>query len=199
MHKSCSVEGCTNKYYGKGFCSKHYQRNRSHGAVHDRKWHHGVSAQEKFMRSVDRNGASVTPVGTPCWLWTEGLSASGYGKVWWNGETLRANRVAWIIWKGRIPRGKCVLHKCDTPACVNPDHLFLGTNAANTKDRVAKGRSGRQSRNRGENSGRAKLMDAEVLAIRADSRSHKAVAADYHMDPSTICDIRNRRIWKHLP
>src|SRR5262245_18499994 len=100
------------------------------------------------------------------WLWTGGYDAKGYGKFKCKGRTLRAHRFSWTVYRGEIPPGTCVLHKCDVPCCVNPDHLFLGDNAANAADRVYKKRAAS-----GPQNGRAKLTEADVRAIRQSSLS----------------------------
>lgn len=86
---------------------------------------------ERFWSKVDKSGE--------CWLWTGGKSG-GYGYFKVNGSTLRANRLAYEIEHGEIPEGMLVCHSCDTPACVNPAHLWLGTDKDNQADKVAKGR-----------------------------------------------------------
>jgi hypothetical protein len=75
-----------------------------------------------------------------CWLWLGATSPSGYGNIYAFGSSLRAHRASWVIFRGAIPAGMHVLHKCDTPSCVNPDHLFLGSHADNMADKVRKGR-----------------------------------------------------------
>lgn len=85
----------------------------------------------KFVRE-DPNG---------CWIWIGGKTSDGYGKFYLNGIKRRAHRVAWVIRNGQIPEGLNVLHNCDNPSCVNPDHLFLGTQIDNIIDMVSKGRN----------------------------------------------------------
>ena len=80
---------------------------------------------------------------TGCHLWIGGADPDGYGVIsrqGRRGKQERAHRVAYELFVGPIPDGICVLHRCDTPACVNPEHLFLGTNLDNVRDRDAKGR-----------------------------------------------------------
>lgn len=75
-----------------------------------------------------------------CWLWMRSYDEDGYGQVHHNGKRYRTHRLAWELYRGEIPNGLLVLHKCDVTACVNPDHLFLGTVQDNATDRVRKGR-----------------------------------------------------------
>jgi hypothetical protein len=88
-----------------------------------------------------------------------------------------------------------VLHKCDTPSCVNPDHLWLGTQRDNILDRAQKGRSRDQH---GSEHHIAKLTEADVLAIRSDTRSQRLIAKDYGVTPGAVAMIKRRERWKHL-
>lgn len=76
-----------------------------------------------------------------CWVWTASKFNSGYGKITFNERQMGAHRASWLVFRGDIPAGICVLHKCDNRPCVNPDHLFLGTNLDNVRDKQAKGRA----------------------------------------------------------
>lgn len=120
---------------------------------------------------------------TGCWLWTHSLTKWGYGNVQFRGKVRPAHRVAWMLANGSDPGELLVLHRCDTPACCNPSHLFLGTNAVNMADMVAKNRQATGDRNggfgdkhwtrqhperrlRGERNNLVKLSDAQVVEIR---------------------------------
>lgn len=76
-----------------------------------------------------------------CWLWTAAVDTYGYGRIGFGDGLISAHRVSWALYRGEIPNGLCVLHACDVPSCVNPDHLFLGTHSDNSKDCFNKGRS----------------------------------------------------------
>ncbi len=127
---------------------------------------------------------------TGCWLWTAKTGGSGYGELWVTDESGGhlevASRVSYRLHRGQIPNGLCVLHTCDTPACVNPGHLFLGTQADNLADMVAKGRSVK-----GEQHGGAKLSDAavrEILSLRGSLRLRE-VAEQFGVSISLISMI----------
>ena len=127
----------------------------------------------------------------PCVEW-EGAKCRGYGRV---GKSQYAHRAAWERANGNIPKGICVLHKCDNPACVNVDHLFLGTHADNMADMVKKGRSPRSN---GEKDGNSKLTEDQVRAIRTDNRLHRKIAAEYGVTRANISYIKRRNTWRHL-
>jgi hypothetical protein len=90
-----------------------------------------------------------------------------------------------------------VCHKCDNPACVNPDHLFLGTHVDNMRDMTSKGRA-HKAGPKGEAHGRAKLTRDDVLAIRTDMRSDRTVAKEYGISLGNVNKIKNLQIWKHI-
>lgn len=114
-----------------------------------------LSIAERFWSKVNIHNKNE------CWEWTGGKTGNGYGSFYFSGWCI-AHRAAWILTYGTIPKGLCVLHHCDHPWCMNPNHLFLGTNADNVADRVHKGRSARMC---GEENPRAKLVKSDRLEI----------------------------------
>ncbi len=148
------------------------------------------------MTIVERFEANIArcPM-SGCWLWlgTAGTKG-GYGRLRIEGTRwIRAHRFAWQLWRGHIPDGLSVLHRCDTPLCVNPNHLFLGTPKDNVADMVAKGREAK-----GEVTGNHRIKAAQVPTIRADSRKPTEIAVDYMVHEKTIRDIKTGRTWKHI-
>lgn len=161
-----------------------------------------------------------------CWLWFAGADQHGYGRVRVGSKkdgtrtTAIAPRVSWQIYRGD-PAGFHVCHKCDVPACVNPDHLFLGTQTDNMRDCSAKGRTSRGAAHSaiqkahqpkgklhhlygkpgrsGERNGASKLKVSEVIKIRKDKRTLLAIASDYGVSWSVIGQIKRRNTWKHVP
>jgi hypothetical protein len=132
-----------------------------------------------------------------CWIWLGACDSLGYGKYTANGRRVQAHRYAYERHVGPIPQGLFVCHHCDTPSCVNPSHLFLGTPQINGLDMRVKRRS-----NRGEINAHAKLSAQEVREIRealkAGLASHRSLARHFDVSPSNIGLIARRERWKHL-
>jgi len=129
-----------------------------------------------------------------CWLWTASLRADGYGQIGErDGQMLGAHRVSWRLYCGEIPSGLQVLHKCDNRACVNPEHLFLGTHDDNMADKVRKRRQGF-----GEDNGRAILSVGDVRKIRASDDSALSLARRYGVGREAIYHIRRQISWRHV-
>lgn len=131
---------------------------------------------------------SIPEPNSGCFLWTGARSGSGYGSLAWNGEKAGAHQFAWIASHGPIPPGQHVCHKCDNRLCVNPSHLFLGTNADNVADKVRKGRVPSGLAN-----GNSKLSQEQKIAIRIAPSSPgigRRLAAEYGVSPSLISALR---------
>lgn len=149
----------------------------------------------RFMALVHQT--TITRDG--CWLWDGADKGNGYGSFVLNGRTVPAHRAAYILFNGDDPGDLDVCHRCDNRACVNPDHLFLGTRLENMTDCKRKGRTARGDRlgdRKGENSTSAKLTWDQVRAIRASSEPSKALAAQYGVSNDNINRIRRNEIWK---
>ena len=137
-----------------------------------------------------------------CVLASGALSSDGYGKRKIGGKTLRAHRVAYCEHHGvslQDIAGLVIMHRCDNRACVNPQHLAIGSHQENMRDMVSKGRAAK-----GERCGRAKLSAADVEAIRRDyvprSRSASAavIATRYGVSRRCVASIVERRTWRHI-
>lgn len=130
---------------------------------------------------------------TGCWVWIARRNKKGYGQFGFDGKLCQAHRVSWIIYYGDIPDGMFVLHHCDNTSCVNPYHLFLGTNADNMRDMASKGRS-----TRGNKSHTCKLSEDQVKEIRSLNLSGRKTAKKYGISSSVVYQIRTKKIWAWL-
>ena len=146
-----------------------------------------------------------------CWIWKGTIGKDGYGKCGTFNETW-AHRVSFRIFKGKIPKGKCVLHACDKPICVKPDHLFIGTQQDNIRDKVRKNRQAKvlthgsvthpEIVRKGSNHHKSKVDEETVLKIRKEHDGKHGIGVylsnKYGLSQSQICCIVKRRGWKHV-
>ena len=137
-----------------------------------------------------------------CWNWIGAKLNKEYGQFWVDGKKCLAHRFSWVLHFGAIPKGSgyhgtCVLHKCDNPACVNPDHLFLGSNLDNVRDMIKKGRH-RTNPLKGEKRPQAKLTEIQVREILKDERKNIKIAEDYNVNYRTISAIKHGTRWAHV-
>lgn len=142
-----------------------------------------------------------------CWIWIASCRHGKYGQFRISKDPSKAlhlaHRAAWILYRGEIPYGMNVCHRCDVPCCVNPDHLFLGTYSDNMQDASVKGRlNWKQGEIRnlpvGEGHHSAKLSTQDIVFIRQSQESGVLLAGRYHVSPITISRIRRRIIWRHV-
>lgn len=143
---------------------------------------------ERFMKYV------MPEPNTGCWFWIGAyIKTTNYGTFRFRNKMNRANRVSYTLFNGEITNGLFVLHKCDNRLCVNPDHLFLGTNKDNMIDMVSKGRQ-----SRGEKNGMSKLTKEQVHKIRSIEGTNVSIAKIYGVTDVLISQIKKRQIWKHI-
>jgi hypothetical protein len=147
---------------------------------------------DRFWEQVSKGALSE------CWLWTGATNSKGYGRYRRVGSPeFLAHRVSWTRAHGAIPDGLVVCHHCDTPRCVNPAHLFLGTRSDNTQDSRKKGRN-----NRGQRNGQARLTDAIVTALRerhGNGERCADMAVEFGCSIFTVMSAVKGRTWTHLP
>lgn len=137
---------------------------------------------------------------TGCWLWSGPTMTGGYGSAYVGNYRKRgAHRVAYEIAKGEIPRGMLVCHRCDTRACINPDHLFLGTHADNSADMVAKGRA-RPGLVRGGLNAKTKIAPEDIPLIRAarGAERQEDTARRFGISQVMVSRIQRKMSWAHV-
>lgn len=189
--RRCSVPGCEGVYDTQGYCARHYMAWRRNGDPTEVRQiqHHGKTPAERLALYTRRTDG--------CWQWTGARSAKGYGIFNRAASSNVAHRAAWELEYGPIPTGLYVLHRCDNPACVRLDHLFLGTKADNNADMDAKGRR-RTKATQGSAHPKSKLTEAKVKAIRVSSAMGKDLAKKYGVSQTIISAVRKGHIWRHV-
>lgn len=130
-----------------------------------------------------------------CWLWTASKYKNGYGQFPVPGVSRIAHRVSWFLTYGSLSKDKEIMHSCDNRACVNPEHLSLGTHQENMKDMFIKGKNHRP---RGELNGSSKIDLAAAAFIKYANMRPCDLAWFFNIDAATVCNIRAGRIWKHV-
>lgn len=147
---------------------------------------------ERFWKLITKNNK------TGCWEWT-GYLGRGYGIICeggFQGKLIPAHRLSWSIHNGQIPKGMFICHRCDNPKCVNPEHLFVGTQKDNMHDASIKGRTAR-----GEMLHTAKLKERDIIKIRklfANGKRVVEIAQKYDIKVRQIYSIVNKEAWKHV-
>ena len=144
---------------------------------------------------IDRFMDNVSPEPmSGCWLWTGSVrNVKGYGSIRVDLVVQCAHRLSYKLFRGPIQHGLHVCHRCNVKACVNPDHLYLGTNAQNMADATRDG-----LRPRGERNGKTKFTEEDVRAIRNSPLGCVRLARQYNVTKVCIMGIRRRRTWKHV-
>ena len=155
-------------------------------------------AIERFWKHVEKTDDAS------CWNYTGYILNSGYGHFVIGKKRIRAHRLSWLINNGEIPEGMLICHTCDNRKCVNPKHLFIGTNKDNALDREEKGRGAHNNTKPqyGEKNGLSKLTRFkvdEILELYKESGcTQQALADEFNVSRSTISHITTGRIWKEV-
>ena len=176
-------------------------RTGMHHSSVNRRIRKGVSGLDllvPFTRPSTRERLAcwyVPEPGTGCWLWRGVTDRGGYGVTSVGHKNLKAHRVMWELEHGPIPSGLVVCHRCDVRACVNPDHMFLGTHRDNNHDMM---RKGRMRVARGESNGCAKLTEDDVRAIRTATGRHADIGSRFGVRQTTISAILRGTAWAHV-
>jgi hypothetical protein len=192
----CGIKDCDRPVIAMGMCVKHWRRTRKYGSPFATIRHamQGLPVEVRFKKMHRKDGLQG------CWLWTGAVDKDGYGVfhgVYDGVDYGRAHRYSWAFHsQSHIPSGMYVCHSCDTPGCVNPAHLWLGTVTDNHADMDEKGR--RRVAFRGEQAPHTKLTEVQVTQILIDPRPYAAIAQDYDIAPTTVTSIKNRVSWNHV-
>lgn len=170
--------------------------------------------EARFWAKVDKDGPLIQHMDTRCHSWAAFRNKFGYGILLVSKKPILAHRIAATIANGPIPIGFCACHKCDNPSCVNPDHLFLGTQADNNRDRDEKGRQvarcgdfhGSKTKPeripRGENHHQGKMTNQKVIKMRQKYASggitQMALSKEFGVAQSLVGRIVLNQIWNHI-
>ena len=157
----------------------------------------------KRNKEVDVNYilSNSTPKPNGCIEWNNAKNAAGYGVIRINHKNYLVHRFLYQLTHGKIDDNLLVCHECDNPPCANPEHLFLGTHKENTDDMLEKERESKSPRNTGENHGKSKLTEQDIINIRKlyrDGNTQIEISKIYSVSNMCISHIVNNKRWKHM-
>lgn len=191
QRNQCTVINCDSWVVGYGLCSKHYSRMRRYGDVEFTALRRGVGTNpvERFWSRVDKNGTIQSHMQTQCWEYQRSPSEKQHGIIMVDGKRWMVHRFSWYLLTGQEPQLN-ILHKCDNPPCVNPDHLYEGTQKDNVRDMMERHRSPT-----GEQRADAKLTDAQVREVYelCKTMPPNQIAKEFGVSRQLISNIKFRR------
>jgi hypothetical protein len=200
IRKRCSVDECDNKFYARDFCKLHYRRYIKHGDPHVVFVSHHAHQSKVHLMKERFETKFVKKDDDQCWKWLGVKSKDGYGafnlhignKVY---RKVRSHRLSYEFYKGEIPSGMLVCHKCDNRECINPEHLFLGTQKDNLLDMRRKGRS-----LHGHKNPKSKFSQEQLAIIRSEllsaELSMQKLANKYGVNLCTIKRIKYNKSYQ---
>lgn len=145
-----------------------------------------------LSKKIQDNSVRITESG--CWIWTGSLNKHGYGRLTFGAKTnIGAHRASYELMHGKIPDGLFALHRCDIKCCVNPDHIFIGTQQENMSDKVAKNRQAK-----GHRHGMSKLTEEQAKEAKFGRARSSELAKKFNCSAVMIRQIRGGLYWKHL-
>ncbi len=186
----CNIKSCDRAPRASGMCNMHYERKRIYGKT---------SFSEREMNNfLDKDTFHMNYVLDPktgCWNWSR-FKYKGYGEFNHQRKKYRAHRFSYELFREKVPEGMIVCHSCDNPACVNPDHLFVGTHSDNNADMNKKGRQAK-----GSTQANSKLSESDILRVREEFKkgtSGKNIALMFNVSVSVISCIKLGKTWRHV-
>ena len=181
--RACSENGCDRKVHARGLCKFHHKRALSKGLM---------SRKIKSVDNIDNNISHCPTTG--CWLWTGPCDRNGYGYICIGSKKIMVHRYLAGVSDSSI----CVCHKCDTPACVNPDHMFFGSQVDNMRDMNAKGR---HFRPRGEIHPKSKISNSLAAKARemfSSGFTRKQISDHIHLGYRSTCLLLQGKTWEGI-
>lgn len=166
------------------FCSRQCQSQFAQAVASDR-------LNDRFWSRVTMGNE------TACWPWAGRRNSNGYGVFDWNNRPYIASRIAYLLSTGADPDDRFVCHSCDNRLCCNPSHIWLGTHRDNMRDMALKGRA-HVTGWKGEGHPSSRLLQEQVLKIRASNLPGSVLAEQYEVTAAAIYNIRERKTWRHI-
>lgn len=152
------------------------------------------SLQKNWDYNIDRFFNHITIAESGCWEWNKAKNKE-YGRFYYNHTNMRAHRFSYLIYTGDLIPEMFVCHTCDNRRCVNPSHLFLGTNQDNMDDMIKKGRANKA---RGERAAKSKLKNDQVIFILQSKIKYQDLADMFGVSFWAISRIKRKESWKHI-